>query len=226
MCPTNMQTCNKRRNCYWYEDPRTPFKECISNAERFYNMLHRLLMRRGKKDFAIKIRYGATPARGQLPYGLYGPAIIGQGNPNPNSMYGVYGMRNPYDKQQGMGMFQQGGVYGPQTQLDAYGRPLPHTHMYGQYNYQTAGGMGAAHYGNRQNLFNQHQHMHHGHHQHGHHQHGYQQQHQHGFQQQQQQLTPQQQRYQQQEQYQKQQRQEQQQQQQPQQQFGQQPFAP
>merc|ERR1719228_1944686 len=127
---------------------------------------------------------------------------------------GVYGMRNPYDKQQGMGMFQQGGVYGPQTRLDAYGRPLPHTHMYGQYNYQTAGGMGAGHYGNRQNLFNQHQHMHHGH--------------QHGFQQQQQQLTPQQQRYQQQEQYQQQQRQEQQQQQQQQpqpQQFGQQSFS-
>jgi len=206
MCPTNMQTCNKRPNCFWYEDPRTPFKECISNAERFYNMLHRLLMRRGKKDFAIKIRYGATPARGQLPYGLYGPAIIGQGNPNPNSMYGVYGMRNPYDKQQGMGMFQQGGVYGPQSQLDAYGRPMPQTHMYGQYNYQTPGGMGAGHYGNRQNMFNQH--FRHGqHHQQGYQQHGYQQQPQ--YQQQYQKHL----RYQQQEQHQQQQRQEQQQQQ-------------
>jgi len=56
MCPTNMETCNKRPNCFWYEDPRTPFKECISKAERFYNRLLRLLMRRGKKDFAIKIR--------------------------------------------------------------------------------------------------------------------------------------------------------------------------
>merc|ERR1712029_1083657 len=36
----------------------------------------------GKKDFAIKIRYGATPARGELPMGPYGPAIIGGGSLN------------------------------------------------------------------------------------------------------------------------------------------------
>merc|ERR1712112_107195 len=72
-----------------YEDPNSPFKECISNSERFYNMLHRLLIRRGKKDFAIKIRYGATPARGKLPLGPWGPAIIGHGH--AQSMMGPMG---------------------------------------------------------------------------------------------------------------------------------------
>jgi len=104
MCPTSMNTCAKRSNCFWYEDPNSPFKECISNSERFYNMLHRLLVRRGKKDFAIKIRYGSTPARGHMPFGPYGPSIIGAGNPNPTSMFGVYGHKNPYDRQRGMRM--------------------------------------------------------------------------------------------------------------------------
>ena len=31
--------------------------ECISNAERFYVILSNLLMKRGKKDFAIRINY-------------------------------------------------------------------------------------------------------------------------------------------------------------------------
>ena len=31
--------------------------ECISNAERFYNVLSNLLLKRGKKDFAIRINY-------------------------------------------------------------------------------------------------------------------------------------------------------------------------
>jgi len=80
VCPATETTCSKRGQCYWYKDPNSPFKECISQSERFYNMLHRLLIRRGKKDFAIKIRYGATPARGKLPLGPWGPAIIGQGH--------------------------------------------------------------------------------------------------------------------------------------------------
>jgi len=80
MCPATEATCGERGQCYWYMDPNSPFKECISQSERFYNMLHRLLIRRGKKDFAIKIRYGATPARGKLPLGPWGPAIIGHGH--------------------------------------------------------------------------------------------------------------------------------------------------
>jgi len=135
MCPTTMEMCNRRPNCYWYEDPTSPFKECISNSERFYNMLHRLLVRRGKKDFAIKIRYGATPARGHLPLGPYGPAIIGQGNSNPSKTFGVYGLKNQYDTQNGLGMFQSGGLYGPQrhSAVNPYGQPLPGQTTFNQY---------------------------------------------------------------------------------------------
>jgi len=135
MCPTTMELCNRRPNCFWYEDPTSPFKECISNSERFYNMLHRLLVRRGKKDFAIKIRYGATPARGHLPLGPYGPAIIGQGNSNPSKTFGVYGLKNQYDTQNGLGMFQSGGLYGPQrhSAVNPYGQPLPGQTTFNQY---------------------------------------------------------------------------------------------
>merc|ERR1719419_705191 len=46
--------------------------------------------REGKKSFAINIRYGATPARGNLPYGPWGPAIIGYGNPSPSQQIGLF----------------------------------------------------------------------------------------------------------------------------------------
>jgi len=52
---------------------------CMHNSERFYNLMARLLKSRGKKDFALKIKYSAAPARGKLPYGPHGPAIIGFG---------------------------------------------------------------------------------------------------------------------------------------------------
>merc|ERR1711936_1428582 len=55
-----------------------------NRAERFYYLLGKLLKKRGKKDFALKIRYGATPARGQLPMGPFGPAIIGGGTGTNN----------------------------------------------------------------------------------------------------------------------------------------------
>jgi len=93
LCPATKQTCSvDRKECYWYKMPEEkahklanqgvvyiPTHACINSAERFYFLLAGLLKKRGKKDFAIKIRYGATPARGQLPLGPYGPAIIGGG---------------------------------------------------------------------------------------------------------------------------------------------------
>jgi len=88
LCPATETTCSLgRKGCYWYEMPDSnaldiPTFACINSAERFYHLLARLLKKRGKKDFAIKIRYGATPARGQLPLGPYGPAIIGGGSHN------------------------------------------------------------------------------------------------------------------------------------------------
>jgi len=90
LCPATVTTCAiGRKGCYWYEIPDeptiVPTFACINTAERFYHLLAKLLKKRGKKDFAIKIRYGATPARGQLPLGPYGPAIIGGGrNSNMN----------------------------------------------------------------------------------------------------------------------------------------------
>merc|ERR1712168_1606911 len=48
-----------------------------------------------KKSFAINIRYGATPARGNLPYGPWGPAIIGYGNPSPSQQIGLFRRRGP-----------------------------------------------------------------------------------------------------------------------------------
>merc|ERR1719447_2232141 len=91
LCVATQETCTKNRDgCYWHEDPETHYKECISKAERFYNQLYALLSKRGKKSFAINIRYGATPARGNLPYGPWGPAIIGYGNPSPSQQIGLF----------------------------------------------------------------------------------------------------------------------------------------
>merc|ERR1712168_897208 len=96
LCVATQETCTKNRDgCYWYEDPDTHYKECISKAERFYNQLYALLSKRGKKSFAINIRYGATPARGNLPYGPWGPAIIGYGNPSPSQQIGLFRRRGP-----------------------------------------------------------------------------------------------------------------------------------
>merc|ERR1719348_2704826 len=94
LCPATKSTCSvDRSECYWYQMPEekalklknqgvgyVPTFACINSAERFYYLLAGLLKKRGKKDFAIKIRYGATPARGKLPLGPWGPAIIGHGH--------------------------------------------------------------------------------------------------------------------------------------------------
>merc|ERR1719431_468034 len=96
LCVATQETCTKNRDgCYWHEDPDTHYKECISKAERFYNQLYALLSKRGKKSFAINIRYGATPARGNLPYGPWGPAIIGYGNPSPSQQVGLFRRPRP-----------------------------------------------------------------------------------------------------------------------------------
>merc|ERR1712168_1449955 len=96
LCVATQETCTKNRDgCYWHEDPDTHYKECISKAERFYNQLYALLSKRGKKSFAINIRYGATPARGNLPYGPWGPAIIGYGNPSPSQQIGLFRRPRP-----------------------------------------------------------------------------------------------------------------------------------
>jgi len=96
-CPRPQNLCNDMKQCFWNKDPALTGNmasafgmgsfstgECISNAERFYIILSNLLMKRGKKDFAIRINYSSAPARGQLPLGPYGPAVIGGGSAYKN----------------------------------------------------------------------------------------------------------------------------------------------
>ena len=84
---------------FFFRDRKSKESTCISKPERFYNQLARLLAKRGKKDFSMKIqviqpallylhlspqhflKYGASGALGNLPMGLQGPAMIGRGNP-------------------------------------------------------------------------------------------------------------------------------------------------
>jgi len=125
LCPATQTTCEiNRKGCYWYKIPPVgglePSFSCINTAERFYYLLAKLLRKRGKKDFAIKIRYGATPARGQLPLGPYGPALIGGGSQNAmmRAMQQVQSLQNSK-----MAQFQQmqaqlaGGMGQPQSLL-------------------------------------------------------------------------------------------------------------
>lgn len=92
LCPRTKSKCYKKDQCYWYKPKGEKSKhgygyeedkdqkdhgECIHNSERFYNILAHLLSKRGKKDFAIKIKYSSAAAKGELPYGPWGPSIIG-----------------------------------------------------------------------------------------------------------------------------------------------------
>merc|ERR1719309_954510 len=85
-----------------------------------YIKLHNLLKQRGKKNFAINIRYGATGARGNLPYGPWGPAVVGYGNPSPSTTLGVIGQKaykqkspkKKYGGYGGAGGYGKSGGYG------------------------------------------------------------------------------------------------------------------
>jgi len=91
LCAATPETCTLGRSgCFWNKDKKTGLNECVSNAERFYVRLAQLLKKRGKKNFAINIKYGATGARGELPLGPWGPAVIGYGNPSPSKTIGLF----------------------------------------------------------------------------------------------------------------------------------------
>jgi len=127
LCPaTTEKLCTKgRASCYFHTDRKTNEKTCISKAERFYNQLARLLSKRGKKDFSMKIQYGGSGARGYLPMGLQGPSLIGRGNPylgHHNRMhfgnfgpqgFGSFGFSPNYQYRTGQGFGGFGG-HGPQ----------------------------------------------------------------------------------------------------------------
>jgi len=162
LCVATRNNCEYGRDgCCWHEDRKTGYSECISKAEKFYNQLYELLRRRGKKSFAIKIRYGATGARGELPLGPHGPAIIGMGNPTPSKTYGVYknggGSPGGYG---GMGGYGKGGYgsmggygkggYGSYGQEAAYGGRHGGVGGYGNGGYGSPGSYGGSRggYGN------------------------------------------------------------------------------
>merc|ERR1711970_1489036 len=121
LCVATQETCTKGRSgCIWEVEPKSGIKECISKAEQFYIKLHNLLKQRGKKNFAINIRYGATGARGNLPYGPWGPAVVGYGNPSPSTTLGVIGQKaykqkspkKKYGGYGGAGGYGKSGGYG------------------------------------------------------------------------------------------------------------------
>merc|ERR1719233_2224520 len=134
LCPaTTEKLCTKdRASCYFHKDRKTNEKTCISKPERFYNQLARLLSKRGKKDFSMKIQYGGSGARGYLPMGLQGPSLIGRGNPylgHHNRMaygnfgpqgFGSFGFSPNYQYRTGQGFGGFGG-HGPQGNYNASG---------------------------------------------------------------------------------------------------------
>lgn len=152
LCPRTKYKCHKDDQCFWYKPKSYDSKhgddknqgQCVHNSERFYNILANLLSKRGKKDFALKIKYSSAAAKAELPYGPWGPAFIGHQeepyshNPHLASPYDYYssyqrpntfGYGNPMqygDSYDGYGLKQHG--------LNSYG--------YGDY-YGTMGGPGS-----------------------------------------------------------------------------------
>jgi len=141
LCPaTTEKLCTKgRASCYFHTDRKTNEKTCISKPERFYNQLARLLSKRGKKDFSMKIQYGAAGALGYLPMGLQGQAFVGRRNPyfdhHKRMHFGKFGPQTTgfgflpnylYRTGQGFGGF---GGHGPQGKYQRgtapWGNPEP-----------------------------------------------------------------------------------------------------
>merc|ERR1711934_180101 len=155
LCPaTTEKLCTKgRASCYFHTDRKTNEKTCISKPERFYNQLARLLSKRGKKDFSMKIQYGGSGARGYLPMGLQGPSLIGRGNPylghhkrmhygnfGPQG-FGSFGFSPNYQYRTGQGFGGFGG-HGPQgsgeQQQQVYGQQPQYPPTFGQQPVQQA----------------------------------------------------------------------------------------
>jgi len=76
LCPRTKDKCQKKHQCYWYRSKHSDDGDCVHNSERFYNILANLLSKRGKKDFALKIKYSSAAAKGRLPHGPWGPAYF------------------------------------------------------------------------------------------------------------------------------------------------------
>jgi len=110
MCPATKFTCStgdREGKCWWHQVPevsgKAPTKACLNNAERFYYLLDKLLKKRGKSDFAIKLKYAADPVKYPLP--LENPLLRrvmminmmgGMMKTNYLSPYGQSTYRSPY----------------------------------------------------------------------------------------------------------------------------------
>jgi len=166
LCPRTKYKCHKKHQCYWYKpkhsarkhgDNKDDHGQCLHNSERFYNILANLLSKRGKKDFALKIKYSSAAAKGHLPYGPSGPGYfpydqqlyrhshIGNGiDYGHQSDYGnSYDTPHGYGRQDSYGYGQQDGYgYGQQ---DGYGYGQQNGYGYGQqdgYGYDYYNNMG------------------------------------------------------------------------------------
>merc|ERR1712013_842152 len=155
LCPaTTEELCTKDRPaCYFHTDRKSQESTCISKPERFYYQLARLLAKRGKKDFSMKIQYGASGALGYLPMGLQGPAMIGRGNPylglHDARHFGTFGSQGArsfgfapnYEYRTGQGFGGFGGIlvnpstpsstppWAMATSNQTFPRPLPHRNL-------------------------------------------------------------------------------------------------
>jgi len=75
MCPATKFNCaigDREGKCWWHQIPEVsgnapPTRACLNNAERFYYLLDKLLKKRGKSDFAIKLKYASDPMKSPLP---------------------------------------------------------------------------------------------------------------------------------------------------------------
>lgn len=157
LCPRIKSKCYEKDQCYWYKPKSEKSKDeygyeedkdgkhhgqCIHNSERFYNILANLLSKRGKKDFALKIKYSSAASEGELPYGPWGPQIFDHYeepyfHPHPygGHGYGNHGdsYRNDYDYG-----YQNSPQYG--YGYDAYDTMPYNTNGYGHGGYENIGG--------------------------------------------------------------------------------------
>lgn len=153
LCPRTRSKCSKKDQCYWYkskdekskhgyddddEKDQKHYGECLHNSERFYNILARLLSKRGKKDFAIKIKYSSAAAKGEIPYGPWGPALIGHLEEPYRHSYGS----DEYDHEDDYGNNDYGYGSYPQYghEYDAYGAMQYSPSGYGHGGYENVGG--------------------------------------------------------------------------------------
>jgi len=158
LCPRKKKECHQKKQCYWFKHrvPGDKHKDskghnhhdgkdskdkdekelgvCMHNSERFYNLMARLLAKRGKKDLSLKIQYSSAPARGKLPWGPKGPAIIGYGEELGKYLDKIYPDKNPWNYQ-----FQEG--FDPYLWL-GYKHPDPNHHKGGR-----KGHKGGRHFG-------------------------------------------------------------------------------